>query len=233
MSSMTRMRSSEGMASARTFSRVVLPVPVPPEMRMLSPRLTASFNRTACSSVNIFRLIRSFMTKLREVNRRIVINGYGCTTGGIAAASLLPSGRRKTEISQQPVPLDGIAIEQLIAWRSICPYGLSEDWVFGSERLFGRMPVWPDSLRSKILKPMARKAGITKRIGWHTFRHTYCSLLAETGNDVRVVQELMRHAKISTTMEVYTHARMEKKRIAQSKVVDVLFNRTQPTEVVQ
>jgi hypothetical protein len=39
------------------------------------------------------------------------------------------------------------------------------------------------------------------------------------------VQELMRHAKLSTTMEVYTHARMEKKREAQSKVVDVLFGR--------
>ena len=41
----------------------------------------------------------------------------------------------------------------------------------------------------------------------------------------------MRHAKVSTTMEVYTHARMEKKRQAQSKVVDVLFGRTR-TEAV-
>jgi hypothetical protein len=41
-------------------------------------------------------------------------------------------------------------------------------------------------------------------------QHTYSSLLADNGNDVRVVQELMRHAKLSTTMEVYTHARMEK-----------------------
>ena len=42
---------------------------------------------------------------------------------------------------------------------------------------------------------------------------------------MRVVQELMRHAKIRTTMEIYTHARMERKREAQSKVVDVLFGR--------
>jgi integrase len=60
----------------------------------------------------------------------------------------------------------------------------------------------------------AKKVGIRKRIGWHTFRHTYSSLLAATGNDVKVVQELMRHAKVSTTMEVYTHAEMEKKRRA-------------------
>ena len=55
------------------------------------------------------------------------------------------------------------------------------------------------------------------RIGWHTFRHTYSSLLAAMGNDVKVVQELMRHAKISTTMEVLHPRRMDKKRIAQSK----------------
>lgn len=42
---------------------------------------------------------------------------------------------------------------------------------------------------------------------------------------MKVVQELMRHAKVSITMEVYTHARMVKKREAQSKVVDVLFGR--------
>ena len=77
----------------------------------------------------------------------------------------------------------------------------------------------------KVLQPAARRAGIAKRIGWHMFRHTYSSLLSEYGNDVRVVQELMRHAKISTTMEIYTHARMERKREAQSKVVDVLFGR--------
>jgi len=50
-------------------------------------------------------------------------------------------------------------------------------------------------------------------------------MLSEYGDDVKVVQELMRHAKINTTMEIYTHARMEKKRQAQSKVVDVLFGR--------
>jgi hypothetical protein len=51
------------------------------------------------------------------------------------------------------------------------------------------------------------------------------SLLAETGNDVKVVQELMRHAKVATAMEVYTHAGMGKKRMAQSRVVDVRFDR--------
>ncbi len=134
-------------------------------------------------------------------------------------------GPCKTEISEQPVPLDDIALEGLRAWRLVCGYPEAEDWVFASYQTFGKMPMWPDNSRRKILQPTARKVGIKKQIGWHTFRQTYSSLLAHTENDVRVVQELMRHAKVSTTMEVYTHAGMDKKRTAQRKAVDVLFNR--------
>jgi integrase len=42
--------------------------------------------------------------------------------------------------------------------------------------------------------PAAKRAKITKRIGWHTFRHTYSTLLRANGEDVKVVQELLRHA---------------------------------------
>jgi hypothetical protein len=42
---------------------------------------------------------------------------------------------------------------------------------------------------------------------------------------VKVVQELMRHAKISTTMEVYAQTGMEKKRVAPRRAVDVLLDR--------
>ena len=85
--------------------------------------------------------------------------------------------------------------------------------------------MWANASRKKVLQAIVRKLGIAKLIGWHTFRRTYSSLLAENGNEVKVVQELMRHAKVSTTMDVYTHARMERKRAAQSRVVDVLFER--------
>ena len=71
--------------------------------------------------------------------------------------------------------------------------------VFASDYNFGKTPLWPDSLRTKILQPTARRVGIKKQISWHTFRRTYSSLLAATGDDVKVVQELMRHAKISVT----------------------------------
>jgi integrase len=142
-------------------------------------------------------------------------------------------GPCKSETSQQPVPLDEIAVEGLLSWRSICAFGGDGDWAFASEALFGKRPMWPDSLRTKLLQPAARKAGITKQIGWHTFRHTYSTLLKDNGEDVKVVQELMRHANITTTMNIYTHALTSAKRRAQSKAVDVLFGRIPQQVVVQ
>jgi len=116
-----------------------------------------------------------------------------------------------------------IVIEELLAWHPVCGYPEPGDLVFASDYNFGKTPLWPDSLRTKILQPVARRVGIRKQIGWHTFRRTYSSLLAETGNDVKVVQELMRHSKLSTTMEVSTQAGMLKKRAAQRKAVDAIL----------
>ena len=48
-------------------------------------------------------------------------------------------GPCKSETSQQPVPLDEIAVEGLLTWRSICAYGADEDWAFASETLFGNV----------------------------------------------------------------------------------------------
>ena len=134
-------------------------------------------------------------------------------------------GKCKTETSRKPVPLDSLAAIFLKEWRLSSCYATPEDWVFASDRQQGAMPPWADTLLSRILKPAAKRAGITQRVGWHTFRHTYSTLLQANANDVKVVQELMRHANVTTTMNIYTQAISDKKREAQSRVVDVLFGR--------
>ena len=53
-------------------------------------------------------------------------------------------------------------------------------------------------------------------------RHTYSTLLKANGEDVKVVQELLRHASSRITMDVYTQAQMPAKRKAQQKVVEMV-----------
>ncbi len=60
-----------------------------------------------------------------------------------------------------------------------------------------------------IIRSQAEKAGISKEISPHTFRHSFASHLVENGADLRVVQQMLGHESILTT-EIYTHVDSKK-----------------------
>jgi integrase len=80
------------------------------------------------------------------------------------------------------------------------------------------------------IQPVVRKLGIKKRVTWHTFRRTYTTLLHANGEDVKVVQELLRHSSSRITMDIYAQAQMPAKRAGQQKVVEMLRSENPPLE---
>jgi integrase len=129
------------------------------------------------------------------------------------------TGPCKTELSQKPVPLDPYLAAALQAWRQQARYSGPEDWVFASPSVNGRRPYWGQQIMRKVIRPISIRLGITKRIGWHTFRHTYSTMLRANRVDIKVMQELLRHASSRVTMDTYTQAVTAQKRKAQSGVI--------------
>jgi integrase len=132
-------------------------------------------------------------------------------------------GPCKTEASQKPVPLDPRLVRTLRAWRRTARFRQPTDWVFASSVRQGKFPFWGQALLRHYIRPAAVKVGITKRIGWHTFRHSYSTLLKASGADIKVMQELLRHASTRVTLDTYTQAVTPAKRAAQTAVVTQFF----------
>lgn len=124
----------------------------------------------------------------------------------------------KTPTSEDTLPLDPDLAEALLMRKRRSIYTTDSDFIFANQK--GK-PRWPDTVRQKVLHPAAKRAGITKRVGWHTFRYTYSSLLGSLGTNLIVQKELLRHADIQTTMR-YTQTVGEAKREAQLKMAELL-----------
>jgi integrase len=115
--------------------------------------------------------------------------------------------------------MDAALTEALLDWRGRCPYNQDSDYLFGSPDMGGRQPYWPDSLLRKVIRPAAVRAGISKHLGWHSFRRTLATLLQANGASVKATQDLLRHASSRLTMDLYAQSITADRREAQSGVV--------------
>lgn len=131
-------------------------------------------------------------------------------------------GEPKTKGSKRPLPLEKALAFALEQWKKQTSYSSPSDWVFASPYHVGRTPYWPNTVLEKVIRPTAVEAGITKRIGWHTFRRTIATLLLANGESVKTTQDLMRHATPSMTLGTYAQAVTADKRTAQNRITNLL-----------
>lgn len=88
-------------------------------------------------------------------------------------------------------------------WRWQWVFPQRSRWVDPVTRRQGRHHL-DETILQRAVKDAARSSGVTKRVGCHTFRHSFATHLLESGHDIRTIQELLGHKNVNTTM-IYTH----------------------------
>ena len=124
----------------------------------------------------------------------------------------------KTEASQKPVPLHESLAQALLEWRRHTSFRKREDWVFASPHSSGKHPYCAQAIMRYHIAPASRRIQLQKRVGWHTFRHTYSTMLRQVGTDIKVM-----HSSVRCTLDTYTQAIMPAKRAAQSAVLSLIL----------
>jgi integrase len=126
-------------------------------------------------------------------------------------------GATKTKGSRKPVPLPELVAELLKRWRSSSDYRSGKDYLFPSIMKNGKQPLQPDMILKRHVRPALERIGVKKKIGWHSLRHGLADLLRESGADVKVAQEILRHANARITQDIYQRTVTEERRAAQAR----------------
>ncbi len=132
-------------------------------------------------------------------------------------------GKTKTRASKRPVPLPQLVVNELKERRKASLYNTNGDYLFPSVMKNGTVPIAPDMVLKRHIRPALKRLKITKRIGWHSFRHGFSNLLRVNGVDVKTAQELLRHSNPNITMRIYQQTVTEERRRAQALAFNALM----------
>ncbi|WP_436515423.1 site-specific tyrosine recombinase/integron integrase [Ekhidna sp. To15] len=110
-------------------------------------------------------------------------------------------------VKDRYVPLSG---KQLALLRAYYREHKPKDYLFEGQNKESK---YSASSANKFIKRYAIKAGIKKKVSSHIFRHSFATHLLEDGIDVRIIQKLLGHNSVKTTM-LYTH-------VAEAKLLSI------------
>ena len=131
-------------------------------------------------------------------------------------------GETKTQASDGYVPQHPVLAGHLRVWQQQTPHAKPTDFVFPSMKARGRKPLYASSFVADHLRPAAKKAGVLiqdgQRFGLHNLRHSLSNWLVNKAKvEPKTVQGLLRHAKIQTTLDLYTQEDSDETRAAQGE----------------
>lgn len=141
-------------------------------------------------------------------HRAVLMTGYGCGLRISETLHLRPehidSGRMVVRVQQgkgrkdRDVMLPAHLLEVLREyWRQYRP----ATWLFEGKRR--GLPLSEKTIQS-IFHDTRRRAGITKRVSFHSLRHSFATHLLEDGVNVRIIQTLLGHRSLTST-QIYVH----------------------------
>lgn len=131
----------------------------------------------------------------------------------------------KTEASNADLPVSENILAALRGHRE--RNTIKSEWVFPSP-VTGH-PYSPDTILQKKIKPAVKKLGLPK-IGWHTFRHTYKSWLGSGTATLTQQKDMLRHADISTTGNIYGGTPIEEMRPLHEAIASQLHAQSPATK---
>jgi integron integrase len=140
-------------------------------------------SRVTMLPTSLLSVLRDHLQGVKHLHQQDLARGYGAVYLPFALERKYPNANREW------------------IWQFVFPSGnISTDPRSGMVR---RHHLHESGLQ-KAIKKAVRAAGIDKRVGCHTFRHSFATHLLQNGYDIRTVQELLGHKDVKTTM-IYTH----------------------------
>jgi integrase len=136
-------------------------------------------------------------------------------------------GETTTSASDGYVPLHSVLAAHLRTWQRQTPHAKGTDFVFLSTRTKGRKPLCSSVFVVDHLRPAAKKAGVLIQdgqwFGLHNLRHSLSNWLVNKAKvEPKTVQGILRHAKIQTTLDLYTQEDSDETRAAQGEFLSAV-----------